>query len=100
MKSVVVDTNVPVVANGQSHPSGRCVAACARRLLGVTRGEEQLAIAHGGSPPILEATDAGWWRHRRALAKASVTVEFLCPEEMHGEDKRRSARTTRRKRRR
>jgi len=30
--AVVVDTNVPIVANGDSHASRECVASCARRL--------------------------------------------------------------------
>ncbi len=39
-----------------------------------------VALCHGGNPPILNATDSDWWRHKDALAEAGVKVRFLCPE--------------------
>jgi hypothetical protein len=30
--------------------------------------------------PICVASDRGWWRHREALARHGVVVEFLCPD--------------------
>ena len=42
---VVVDTNVAVVANGQSpQASPNCVAICINRLEGIIRGEEKLVL--------------------------------------------------------
>ena len=38
-----------------------------------------VAVASGGSPPILNAVDSDWWQHRGALAAAGITCEFLCP---------------------
>ncbi len=40
-----------------------------------------VALASGKKPPppILNAVDSDWWDHNAALAKAGVTVEFLCP---------------------
>ena len=35
MAAFVVDTNVPIVANGKSHPDPTCVIACVDALLGV-----------------------------------------------------------------
>lgn len=39
-----------------------------------------VARASGLNPPILHATDRGWWKHKAALSKAGVTVESLCPQ--------------------
>lgn len=41
-----------------------------------------VAIASGESPPIVNAADPGWWKHRRALARHGVEVDFICPELM------------------
>ncbi|MBL0871616.1 MAG: PIN domain-containing protein [Phycisphaerales bacterium] len=38
-----------------------------------------VAVASGANPPILNAVDSGWWRHRAALADAGVFVESMCP---------------------
>lgn len=39
-----------------------------------------VAAASDENPPILHATDRGWWKHKAALASAGVTVESLCPQ--------------------
>jgi hypothetical protein len=39
-----------------------------------------VALASGENPPILHATDRGWWTHGVALASAGVSVESLCPQ--------------------
>lgn len=39
-----------------------------------------VALASGATPPILNATDTGWWIHRTALSRNGVHVEFLCPD--------------------
>ena len=44
-----------------------------------------VALASGGSPPVFNASDPGWWKHRTALERRGVKVEFLCPELM-GDD--------------
>jgi hypothetical protein len=41
-----------------------------------------VAITDSERPPILEAVDRGWWRHRAALAAAGVDVQFLCIREV------------------
>lgn len=41
-----------------------------------------VAIASGESPPILNAADPGWWKHRHALKRHGVNVDFICPELM------------------
>ena len=46
--AVIVDTNVAVVANGQSpQASSNCVDTCITRLEGVVRGEEKLVLDNG-----------------------------------------------------
>lgn len=45
-----------------------------------------VALAGGGNPPILNATDTDWWIHRDALARNGVRVAFLCPHLMIDED--------------
>ena len=46
--AVIVDTNVAVVANGQSpQASPNCVAICINRLEGIIRGEEKLVLDSG-----------------------------------------------------
>ncbi|MDE0089565.1 MAG: hypothetical protein OXU23_27870 [Candidatus Poribacteria bacterium] len=43
--AVIVDTNVAVVANGQSpQASSNCVDTCINRLEGIIRGEEKLVL--------------------------------------------------------
>ena len=45
MMAVIVDTNVAVVANGQSsQASPNCVDTCINRLEGIIRGEEKLVL--------------------------------------------------------
>jgi hypothetical protein len=39
-----------------------------------------VSAAHPEHPPILQATDTKWWGWRESLAKAGVSVHFLCPE--------------------
>ena len=41
-----------------------------------------VALASGGSPPIVNATDTGWHDHRETLARHGVHVDFICPELM------------------
>ncbi len=46
--AVIVDTNVAVVANGQSpQASSSCVDICINRLEGIVRGEEKLVLDSG-----------------------------------------------------
>ena len=46
--AVIVDTNVAVVANGQSpQASSNCIDTCIRRIEGIIRGEEKLALDNG-----------------------------------------------------
>jgi hypothetical protein len=52
-------------------------------LQGFDRADQKfvaVALASGENPPILNAVDSDWWRHRVALTAAGVTVEFLCPQ--------------------
>ena len=70
--SVVVDTNVPVVANGRSRQaSGTCVRACIQRLRSITEDIEPLVL------------DAGWRilrEYRKGLrseGQPGVGDEFL-----------------------
>jgi len=51
-----------------------------------------VALAHPDHPPILEATDAGWWLAQEQLAEAGVRVIFLCPEIVAQRARRRSRR--------
>ena len=41
-----------------------------------------VARAHPEHPPILEATDRGFWEARHALERHGVTVGFLCLDEV------------------
>lgn len=43
-----------------------------------------VARSHGGSPPILQATDSKWLGWAKALADHGVSVEFLCPADILG----------------
>ena len=45
---VVVDTNVPIVANGDSAASLDCQEACVLKLLAISRGEAKVAVDDGG----------------------------------------------------
>lgn len=40
------------------------------------------AVASGDNPEILNATDKGWWEHRKPLARNGIHVKFLCPDLM------------------
>lgn len=160
MMVVIVDTNVAVVANGQSpQASPNCVDTCINRLERIIRGEEKLvldnrwiilseyirnlrssgepgagdrfllwllrnkdtqcdlvsitpiddsendfeefpddpalagfdsddrkflavACAHPEKPPILQAVDSQWWDFRDAFRRNSVTVEFICEDDI------------------
>ncbi len=42
--TVIVDTNVPLVANRSSHASEDCVEICVDRLVQITNGEMKLAV--------------------------------------------------------
>ncbi len=42
--TVIVDTNVPLVANGSSHACEDCVKICVDRLEQITKGELKLAL--------------------------------------------------------
>ena len=44
MMTVIVDTNVPLVANRLSHASEDCVEICVDRLEQITKGEIKLAL--------------------------------------------------------
>jgi hypothetical protein len=50
-----------------------------------------VAVASGQNPPILHATDKGWWNHKDALATAGVSVESLCPH--HAPEPRKPLKT-------
>ena len=41
-----------------------------------------VALARGPVTPIIQATDAEWWRRRHALASAGVRIEFICPDDI------------------
>lgn len=38
-----------------------------------------VASTHPDKPPIKVALDRGWVRHREALAKEDIEIDFLCP---------------------
>lgn len=48
-----------------------------------------VANAHPGKPPILQASDSEWWRHKDALKKAGIKVNFLCPEYVKGKHQKK-----------
>lgn len=57
-------------------------------LAGFDRADRKfvaVAVASREDPEILNASDGGWWRHRRGLADCGVRVAFLCPELMRDE---------------
>ena len=39
-----------------------------------------VANAHPEKPPILQATDSGWWGWKDALNETGISVKFLCPD--------------------
>ncbi len=41
-----------------------------------------VALASGTNPEILNASDKGWWNHRKPLRRHGVEIKFLCPELM------------------
>lgn len=41
-----------------------------------------VAVAHGSSPLIYQASDSKWWGWKEALQQCRITVEFLCPKEI------------------
>lgn len=41
-----------------------------------------VAAAHADHPPILQALDSKWWGWREPLAKAGVSIHFVCPGEV------------------
>lgn len=41
-----------------------------------------VAVAHDGSPTILQGFDSKWWGWRDVLAGAGVDVQFLCEDEI------------------
>ncbi len=47
--------------------------------------------AHPARPAVLNATDSDWQIQRRALARHGVTVEFLCPDFLDGDEEEESA---------
>lgn len=83
-------TRVPITAKDDDEedfaelpepPSGTIYDRSDRKFLAV-------AAASPEHPPILQAFDSKWWGWQTALAKARVTVHFLCPraiEQKHRE---------------
>ena len=41
-----------------------------------------VALAHSERPPILQAVDSQWWDFRDAFRRNSVTVEFICEDDI------------------
>ncbi|MCL4861820.1 MAG: hypothetical protein KJZ93_20550 [Caldilineaceae bacterium] len=39
-----------------------------------------VTLAHPERPPILNAVDTDWWRHRSAFERCGVIIHFLCPD--------------------
>lgn len=58
-----------------SSPDGAKYDPSDRKFLAV-------AAAHPERPPILQALDSKWWGWRDELARAQVTIVFLCEEEI------------------
>jgi hypothetical protein len=51
------------------------------RSIGFDRSDRKfvaVAVAHGGSPPILQALDSKWWGWRKHLEAEGIKVDFLC----------------------
>lgn len=73
----------PLDGNGQSFAEFPDDPA----LAGFDRDDRKFvatALASGGHPPILNASDTDWWNYRVALSRHGVKVRFLCPELMKG----------------
>ena len=51
-----------------------------------------VALAHGGAPPIMQASDSKWVGWNNALSECNIVVEFVCPEEIQAAHQRRSSR--------
>ncbi len=45
-----------------------------------------VALASGLAPDVLEATDSKWWPLREIFQRNGVSIRFLCPELMQGEE--------------
>ena len=47
-----------------------------------------IAVARGSdlAPDVLEATDSKWWPLRETFQRNGVSIRFLCPELMQGEE--------------
>lgn len=43
-----------------------------------------VALAHGETPPILNAVDSDWREHLAALSRHGLHIQFLCPDAMMG----------------
>jgi hypothetical protein len=41
-----------------------------------------VAVAHSGSPSILQAADSKWWGWQTALTECGIAVRFLCAQEV------------------
>lgn len=41
-----------------------------------------VAIASKYSPPIFNAVDSDWWKHRAALNRHGIEIDFLCQSEI------------------
>ena len=41
-----------------------------------------VAVAHPEQPPILQAVDSQWWDFHDAFRRNSVTVEFICADDI------------------
>jgi len=67
---VIVDTNVPIVANGDSDTSLDCQAACIKELLAIARGDARVAVDDGGR--IVEE-----YGHKLRTDAQGVGHEFL-----------------------
>ncbi len=51
-----------------------------------------VAIAHGQSPPIAQATDSKWLDWVPALGKHGISLQLLCSSDIHGFDDRKKRR--------
>lgn len=70
MRLVVVDTNVPIAANGDSAVSLDCSERCIDAIVLVTSGKARIAVDDGGR--IVEE-----YGHKLAAAQQGVGHEFL-----------------------
>lgn len=73
-----------------------------KRLRGFDRNDRKfvaVALAAGGSPPVLNASDTDWWHARQVLGEHGVTISFLCPELMPGKLHARAVRKAANRRR-